>query len=360
MKRYVLLFTLLVLTYMPLPGAGEGPLQVEGGEGWIEVDTGSVAVLIRESGSVVLSLPGEERSIMLTFSGLYAGDAELGIGAGASLGADPWQLQVVRQDGEVEVVMKKSVELTDMTVGHGPGMGGRGGMGMNGGSEGRADLEIHIRVFTEPKVFGEEEVGGPEEVKIDIVLAPAGVEAERIYLEQRLGEEGLNGEEGHFRWAMVKGTVGRGARCNMGGEARELFMCSPSSGVGSVAYRAGGGEELGAYTWTDRVIVNTTGGESGELSVESYIGEEADVVVFSYPAGNVTEILHDPVFRLSPEAVKRALEVLHREFLEHIRSILLGTAAGVALVVCIAAYVGRRVREEDPLSNPYLREPPRR
>lgn len=330
------------------------------GSGWVRVTTGRVVLTATDGGTLSLSVPGEEASIRLTFTDIYIGDEELNVAGRASLGKSPWQLRVVQEGGDVvEFTMKKRVEVGKVASGGRGMMGHGGGMPAGDGEDGGSvEITVSVKVYEEPREADGMLVGGPEEVKIDISLSPEGVEGERLYLEQHLGEEGLSGSERELRCEMRTGTRGEGRSMHVAGESRELFRCRYSSGMGSVAYRLNGGEDIGEYIWMDRVVVNDTE-EERLLPLESFVSDDASTVLFAYPLQNVSAILQDPILRLDSEAMKRAIEEIYREVLEHLYSIALGVAAGVTLLTVISAYVRARRRRESPLSNPYLREPPR-
>jgi len=259
----------------------------------------------------------------------------------------------------------------------GDGTGGQNGTGGNGtGGPGTPNIIRNAFTLTLTLTFRERDtyydwgepllLRGGSEVKIRVQLRPGTpVPGTHLALEQSLGAPAGSGRDQLFRLFDAIGPLNaRGSNNEQQGGKEVIHRFGDVPALQQrVAYTNASGGEQGYFTWTRTVRATFSGGDSTEAIRTSYRTDGDSLVLYAavQARGNATLYDFDPTIGIIPEAFPPAIQELVDRVLAHRQSsligIIIGLAAGAAIVVARGATVRRRDRVDliRLERNPYYR-----
>jgi hypothetical protein len=259
----------------------------------------------------------------------------------------------------------------------GNGTGGQNATGGNGtGGPGTPNIIRNAFTMTLTLTFYERDtyydwgerllLRGGSELKIRVQLRPgAPVPGTHLALEQSLGTPAESDREPLFR--LYDSTGPKSARGSeneqKGGKEVIHTFQNTAAQQQRLAYTNATGAEQGYFTWTRTVQATTPGGVSSDGIGTSYRTDGVSLMLYgSVPnRGNATLYDFDPTIGIIPEAFPPVLQELVDRVLAHRQSsvlgIIIGLAAGAALIVARGATVRRKDRLDTVRleKNPYYR-----
>jgi hypothetical protein len=259
----------------------------------------------------------------------------------------------------------------------GNGTGGQNATGGNGtGGSGTPNIIRNAFTMTLTLTFYERDtyydwgdrllLRGGSELKIRVQLAPGvPVPGTHLALEQSLGSPAESDREPLFR--LYDSTGPKSARGSEneqkgGQEVIHTFQNTPAQQQ-RLAYTNASGGEQGYFTWTKTERATTPGGVSTDGIRTSYRTDGVSLMLYGAVPNraNVTLYDFDPTIGIIPSAFPPVIQDLVDRVLAHRQSsligIILGLAAGLAIIVARGATVRRRDRLDTVRleKNPYYR-----